>query len=124
MKTALDKVKEFHTAFGHPVADKLGFPDSERIVFRFNLIAEEMQELAQAIRSDKDIVDTADAMADLVYVVCGAALEFGIPLDKVFDEVHAANMRKLGVDGKPIYREDGKIMKPEDWTPPDIKAVL
>ena len=62
-------------------------------------------------------------MADIIYIVCGTAASYGIPLNKVFDEVHRSNMAKL-VDGKPIRREDGKILKPEGWTAPDIKKVL
>ena len=69
-------------------------------------------------------MEVADALADLVYVIYGAALEYGIPLDRVFAEVHRSNMAKLGADGRPILREDGKILKPDGWTLPNVAAAM
>jgi predicted HAD superfamily Cof-like phosphohydrolase len=86
------------------------------------LLAEEMYEYTVA-ENENDIIEIADALADIIYIACGTAASYGIPLDKVFEEVHRSNMAKL-VDGKPIYREDGKVLKPEGWTPPDIDGVL
>lgn len=118
-----DHVKVFHERFGLPVLDKPDFPSEERVVLRMNLISEEMGELASAVLN-RDIVEVADALADLLYVTYGMAHEFGIPIDKVFEEVQASNMTKLGEDGKPIKRADGKIMKGPNFRPPDIKSVL
>jgi predicted HAD superfamily Cof-like phosphohydrolase len=73
--------------------------------------------------SEDDIVEIADALADIIYIACGTAVSYGIPLNRVFDEVHRSNMAKL-VDGKVIRRADGKILKPDGWTPPDTKAAV
>jgi predicted HAD superfamily Cof-like phosphohydrolase len=91
---------------------------------RFDLIEEEFNELREALEAD-DIVEVADALGDIAYVVYGAAKTFGIPLDEVVDEIHRSNMSKLGEDGKPIYREsDRKVLKGENYFPPNIKAIL
>lgn len=98
-------------------------PSSKLFALRHELIREELAELKQA--HDKgDLIGIADALADLAYVVVGAAVAFGIPLDRVFDEVHRSNMSKLGEDGKPIYREDGKVLKGPNYTPPDIERSI
>ena len=117
-----NNVKEFHIAFGQRVGEKPELPNEEERVLRQKLLKEEFYEYLDG--EDKDnIVDIADALADIIYIACGTAVSYGIPLDKVFAEVHRSNMAKL-VDGKPIYREDGKVMKPAGWTPPDIEGVL
>ena len=87
------------------------------------MLCEEFYELITALNND-DLVELADGMADLIVVVCGTALSYGIPLDEVFAEVHLSNMSKLGEDGKPIYREDGKVLKGPYYHPPDIQGVL
>ena len=87
------------------------------------LIREEYEELEEAIEN-KDMVEVADALTDLLYVVYGAGHAFGIDLDECFLEVHESNMSKLGPDGKAIYREDGKVMKSDLYFKPDIKAIL
>ena len=115
-------VKDFHIAFGQRVGEKPELPDSKERTLRMKLLAEEMYE-DTAAENDNDIVEIADALADIIYIACGTAVAYGIPLDDVFEEVHASNMAKL-VDGKPIYREDGKVLKPEGWKPPDIESVL
>jgi predicted HAD superfamily Cof-like phosphohydrolase len=115
-------VRNFHVAFGQKVGGKPELPDTKERTLRMKLLAEEMYEYTAA-ENDNDIVEIADALADIIYIACGTAVAYGIPLDDVFEEVHASNMAKL-VDGKPIYREDGKVMKPEGWQPPDIKGVL
>jgi len=121
-------VRNFHVAFGQKVGEKPELPndgrnfnDKERMLRR-KLLLEEMNEYMEAEKGN-DLVEIADALADIIYIACGTAVAYGIPLDDVFEEVHASNMAKL-VDGKPIYREDGKVMKPEGWQPPDIKGVL
>ena len=117
-----NNVKEFHIAFGQRVGEKPELPNEEERVLRQKLLKEEFYEYLDG--EDKDnIVDIADALADIIYIACGTAVSYGIPLDKVFAEVHRSNMAKL-VDGKPIYREDRKVMKPAGWTPPDIEGVL
>lgn len=116
-------VRQFHQTFGHPVADKPELIDEYRSNLRLNLIAEEYAELENAVR-EGDLVEIADALADLEYVLHGMALEYGIPLHEVVAEVHRSNMTKLDDDGKPIYREDGKILKSKNYEPPRIKEVL
>lgn len=119
----LEQVAEFHRAFGLPVLASPTIPDWERIRLRLNLIAEEAIELDDAC-FDRDLVGIADGIGDLLYVVYGAALEFGIDIHAVFDEIHRSNMSKLGPDGQPIYRDDGKVMKGPGYMRPDIHAVL
>lgn len=116
-------VKDFHIAFGQRVGQQPNFPEdiSEREL-RIDLLSEEFNEYLNA-EETLDIVGIADALADIIYIACGTAVSYGIPLDEVFAEVHRSNMAKL-VDGKPIYRADGKVLKPEGWKPPDIKSIL
>lgn len=121
----LERVREFHQAFSHPVKD---VPDlcSEKLVFlRLNLIKEELQEL-EAACWDFSEAETLDALCDLQYVLDGAFLALGFHKFKEagMAEVHRSNMSKLGADGKPIYREDGKILKGPGYSPPDLEAVL
>lgn len=115
-------VKEFQTAVGQNVGTKPAFPSEEERELRIKLLAEEYDEY-QVGENNDDLENIAKELADIIYIVCGTAVSYGIPLDRVFDEVHRSNMAKL-VDGKPIRREDGKILKPEGWTPPDIKKIL
>jgi predicted HAD superfamily Cof-like phosphohydrolase len=115
-------VKEFHEAFGQRIGEKPEFPGREERILRRKLITEEFNELSDAEYAN-DLVEVADAIADIIYIACGTAVSYGIPLDDVFAEVHRSNMAKL-VDGKVIRREDGKVQKPEGWTAPDIKSVL
>lgn len=116
-------VREFHEAFGHPVAETVAVPETQLRKLRERLIEEEYYEVWSASLSE-DPVELAKELADLIYVIAGAALVWGIPLDEVFEAVHESNMSKLGPDGKPIYREDGKVIKPEGWQPPDIASIL
>ena len=117
-------VLEFHRAAGAYVSDEptLDVPAEVRDL-RLRLISEELDELRAALESD-DLPGAADALADLLYVVHGAALAFGIPIDEVFAEVHRANLGKLGSSAGAIEREDGKVLKPDGWKPPDIERVL
>ncbi|MFO8059584.1 MAG: hypothetical protein R6U70_02880, partial [Bacillota bacterium] len=101
------------------VGESPGLPDKDAIVLRLRLIREELSELEKSI-DGQDIVDVADALADLLYVTYGTAIAFGIDIRPVFKEVHRANMTKEG--GK--VRADGKILKPEGWKPPRIEDVL
>lgn len=121
--TNFEMVREFMNAFGQEVKTKPELPSTEISDLRIGLIQEELEELIWAIR-DKDIVEVADALTDILYVTYGAGLAFGIDLDKCFAEVQRSNMTKLGSDGKPIYREDGKIQKGPNYDPPNLKKVL
>jgi predicted HAD superfamily Cof-like phosphohydrolase len=121
--TPLQMVRQFHEAFGVPAYDTPRIPPDNRVNLRVDLIDEEWNETGDAIESE-DLVEIADGLADLVVVIYGTALEYGIDLDAVLEEVHASNMAKLGADGKPILRADGKVLKPEGWKPPNIAAVL
>lgn len=118
-----EKVKQFMETYGQSVPTKPAFPDRDTIHLRMDLIEEELDELRLAI-VDENIVEVADALTDILYVVYGAGLTFGINLDKTFAEVHRSNMSKLGEDGKPIHREDGKILKGPNYTPPDLTFIL
>lgn len=116
-------VKNFHIAFGQRVGEKPELPtNTQERDLRKKLLQEEFDEYNQA-EQEGDIVEIADALADIIYIACGTAVAYGIPLDKIFNEVHRSNMAKL-VNGQPIYRADGKVLKPEGWTAPDIKGVL
>lgn len=118
------QVGEFHRIYDLPVAER---PDAtisaEQAALRQALIEEETSELREAV-ADQDIVAVADALADIVYVAYGTACVYGIDLDAVLDEVHASNMTKLGADGRPVRRADGKILKGPGFRQPDIAAAL
>ena len=116
-------VKDFHKAFGQRIGNYPHLPsDPDERQLRIRLLKEEFNEYFDGEVKD-DIVEIADAIADIIYIACGTAVSYGIPLDDVFAEVHRSNMAKL-VDGKVIRREDGKVQKPEGWTAPDIRGVL
>jgi len=121
--TNFESVKEFMETFGQEVRTKPEVPDSEIVNLRIELIAEELEELWDACK-DKDIIGIADALTDILYVTYGAGHAFGVDLDKCFAEVQRSNMSKLGEDGKPIYREDGKVMKGPNYSEPDLKTTL
>ena len=116
-------VGTFMETFGQEIKTKPEFPDAETTNLRLELISEELEELYDAMES-KDIVGVADALTDILYVTYGAGHAFGVDLDKCFEEVQRSNMSKLGEDGKPIYRDDGKVMKGENYSPPDLKKCL
>ena len=116
-------VREYHEAFGHPVGTTPERIDPIRAEIRKEWTLDEVFELEDAILAD-DIVEVADALADIIYFCYGTAVEYGIDLEPVFEEVHQSNMAKLFPDGKPRSRQDGKTIKPEGWLPPDIARVL
>ena len=118
-----DDVKAFMKAFKQPVSEKAAFPDYKIVDLRYDLIQEEVFELSEAI-DHADIVGVADALADILYVTYGAAASFGIDLDACFKEVHRSNMSKLDANGQPIYREDGKVLKSELYSKPDLSPIL
>ena len=121
--TNSDKVAQFMRAMGQDIREKSGFPDRETIDLRLSLIEEECEELIDAINA-KDLKEVADAICDLLYVTYGAAHAFGINADVGFQNVHLSNMSKLGEDGKPIYRDDGKVEKGPNYFPPKIERAL
>jgi predicted HAD superfamily Cof-like phosphohydrolase len=116
-------VGTFMKTFGQEVKTVPEFPDKDTIELRIELIGEELNEFWDAC-DQKDIVAAADALADILYVTYGAAHAFGIDVDACFAEVQRSNMSKLGEDGKPIYREDGKVLKGPNYSEPDLKSVL
>lgn len=121
--TNFKDVGTFMETFGQEVKTKPEFPDAETVQLRIELIGEELNEFWDAC-NEKDIVGVADALADILYVTYGAGHAFGIDLDKCFKEVQRSNMSKLGEDGKPIYREDGKVLKGPNYSEPDLKSIL
>jgi predicted HAD superfamily Cof-like phosphohydrolase len=122
-ETNFEKVENFMLAFGQDVKPVPELADFNTAELRLDLIQEEVQELSVAIDND-DIVEIADALTDILYVVYGAGHAYGIDLDECFNEVHSSNMSKLGEGGKPIYREDGKVLKGPNYFPPDLEGVL
>ena len=121
--TNFELVGDFMEAFGQDVQFEPTWPDFNTRELRLELIAEELDELSDAV-ADRDMVQIADALTDLLYVVYGAGHTFGIDLDECFQEVHSSNMSKLGEDGRPIHREDGKVMKGPNYFEPDLEAIL
>tara|TARA_B100000029_G_scaffold452498_1_gene477743 strand:+ start:645 stop:1025 length:381 start_codon:yes stop_codon:yes gene_type:complete len=121
--TNFELVGDFMESMDQEVRIKPSFPDEGIQKLRLDLIEEELDELQYGI-DNKSLVDIADALTDLLYVVYGAGHAFGIDLDDCFHEVHRSNLSKLGPDFKPIKREDGKVLKPETYSPPDLKTVL
>ena len=118
-----DDVKNFMNIYEQEVKTKPSFPSEKIVQLRYDLIKEELDELSVAI-NDKDIVEVADALTDLLYVVYGAGHSFGIDLDKCFAEVQRSNLSKLNIDGKPIYNENGKVMKGPNYSKPNLKKFL
>jgi len=116
-------VKKFMVTFGQEVKNKAEFPNEKITKLRYDLIKEELEELAQAIK-DKDIKEVADALTDILYVTYGAGHAFGIDLDKCFEEVQSSNMSKLDANGRPIYNENGKVMKGPNYFKPDLSKFI
>lgn len=121
--TNFELVGDFMEVFGQEVKDEPGFPDWNTCALRLDLISEEERELEVAL-ANEDIVGVADALTDLLYVVYGAGHAFGIDLDACFAEVHRSNLSKLGPNGEPLYREDGKVLKGPNYFDPDLTAIL
>lgn len=117
------KVEEFMRAFDQQIPSTPTIPDEKVQKLRYDLIDEELTELHCGMQNG-DIIEIADALTDLLYVVYGAGLAYGIDLDKIFTEVHRSNMTKLGADGKPQRREDGKVIKGPSYEPPRIDLIL
>lgn len=122
MITNFERVTAFHSATRQVDRDTPGFPTPEVLALRMELVGEEHKELMEAI-AFRDLAEVADAIGDLLYVVYGTARAFGIDADAVFAEVHRSNMSKL-VDGRPLLREDGRVLKPVTFSPPDFTRIL
>ena len=121
--TNFESVRKFMETFGQEIKENAEFPKEKITLLRYDLIKEELEELNQAIK-DNDIKEVADALTDILYVTYGAGHAFGIDLDKCFEEVQKSNMSKLGLDGKPIYNDDGKVMKGPNYFKPDLNKFI
>ena len=121
--TNFDKVGEFMKTFGQDVKSKPSFSTDKINDLRISLIQEELDELKEAM-NDKDLLEVADALTDILYVTYGAGHAFGINLDKCFSEVQRSNMSKLGEDNKPIYNNEGKVLKGPNYFKPNFKKIL
>ena len=126
MHKQLHAVKEFHTAFAIGYSENpKGHLGEDKNLLRFNLMKEENEEYFEAVEND-DLVEIADALGDMLYILCGTIIEHGLQhkIEEVFDEIQRSNMSKLGEDGQPIYREDGKVMKGPNYFKPDFTTIL
>lgn len=122
----LDAVKKFHETYGLGVSQKpIASLGKAKNLLRFNLMKEENEEYIAAANAN-DIVEVADALGDMLYILCGTMIEHGMQekIEAVFDEIQNSNMSKLGEDGKPIYREDGKVLKGPNYFKPNIKQFF
>lgn len=126
MKNKIAAVQAFHEAFGlgmkHTPTANL---DVNKNLLRYKLMREENEEYLDAA-NNKDLVEVADALGDMLYILCGTIIEHGMQhkIDEVFNEIQKSNMSKLGADGKPIYREDGKVLKGPNYFKPNIQSIL
>jgi predicted HAD superfamily Cof-like phosphohydrolase len=126
MKNKIKAVNEFHKAFGLGIQNS---PTAEleinRNLLRYKLMREENEEYLDAA-NNKDLVEVADALGDMLYILCGTIIEHGMQhkIEEVFNEIQKSNMSKLGADGKPIFREDGKVLKGPNYFKPDINSIL
>lgn len=126
MQKQLKAVQLFHETYGLGVSNELKADlGNLKNELRFNLMKEENEEYLEAVQNN-DIVEIADALGDMLYILCGTILEHGLQhkIEAVFDEIQRSNMSKLGEDGKPIYREDGKVMKGPNYFKPNFEAIL
>jgi len=118
-----DEVKKFMETFGQMVRTEPQFPDEKTMKLRYDLIKEELDELELAMKT-KNLKEIADALTDILYVTYGAGYAYGVDLDKCFKEVQRSNMSKLGLDGKPIFNEKGKVMKGPNYSEPNLKKFV
>jgi predicted HAD superfamily Cof-like phosphohydrolase len=126
MKETINKVKKFHEVFGLEYHEEPTVNISDRIIeLRHRLMQEENDEYLEAAKA-RDLTLIADALGDKLYILCGTIIAHGLQykIEEVFEEIHRSNMSKLDEEGKPIYREDGKIMKSKKYFLPDIKGIL
>ena len=126
MKKSLSAVQEFHEAFGLGVKEEptanIGL---KKVQLRYELMKEENEEYLEAAKKG-DLLEVADALGDMLYILCGTIVEHGLQhkIDAVFEEIQRSNMSKLGENGNPVYREDGKVLKGPNYSPPDLEKIL
>ena len=126
MQNQLKSVHEFHTAFGLGInKDPTGNLGENKNLLRYNLMKEENEEYLEAVQND-DIIEIADALGDMLYILCGTIIEHGLQnkIEAVFHQIQQSNMSKLNTDGKPIYREDGKVLKGPNYFKPNFDEIL
>lgn len=117
------KVKEFQTIFKSHVSENPILPNIEERDLRKRLLEEEYNEYLEG-ENNNDIVEIADALGDMLYIIYGTAVSYGLPINEIFNEIHASNMSKLDENGNPIFREDGKILKGKNYFKPDLKSII
>lgn len=126
IKKPIEAVKKFHETYnlGYRETPKANLGEAKNLL-RFELMCEENEEYLAAANAN-DLVEVADALGDMLYILCGTIIEHGMQhkIEEVFDEIQRSNLSKLGKDGNPIYREDGKVMKGPNYTPPNIKQFF
>lgn len=126
IKKPIKAVTEFHNAFRLSIEHKPKSDISSEITeLRYNLMKEENEEYLQAVKSN-DLIEIGDALGDMLYILCGTIISHGFQdkIEAIFDEIQRSNMSKLGADGKPIYREDGKVLKGPNYFKPNIEKIL
>lgn len=126
MRKSLQAVQEFHRAFGLGIAPKpTGDLSSEKVQLRYELMKEENEEYLEAAK-EGNLVEIADALGDMLYILCGTIIEHGMQdkILQVFEEIQRSNMSKLGEDGKPVYREDGKVLKGPNFSKPELEKIF
>ncbi|MEC7247013.1 MAG: nucleoside triphosphate pyrophosphohydrolase family protein [Bacteroidota bacterium] len=126
MQNQLKSVKKFHQAFGVKISNKPTLELSKDILkLRHSLMQEENNEYLKAVE-EKNLIEVADALGDMLYILCGTILTHGFQnlIEDIFDEIQSSNMSKLGDDGKPIYRNDGKVLKGPNYKKPNIKKII
>jgi len=126
MKKKIESVQKFHEAFGLGMKDEpTANLDMKKNLLRYELMREENEEYLEAANNN-DLVEVADALGDMLYILCGTIIEHGMQhkIEAVFNEIQRSNMSKLGADGKPIYREDGKVLKGPNYFKPNILKIL
>jgi predicted HAD superfamily Cof-like phosphohydrolase len=126
IKKEIAAVQEFHEAFGLEIQHQPTVALDEKVIdLRYNLMKEENEEYLEAAQAG-DLVEVADALGDMLYILCGTIISHGFQdkIEAVFDEIQRSNMSKLGTDGKPIFREDGKVMKGPNYFKPNIAGLL
>ena len=126
IKKPIEAVTKFHEAYGLGIENKPQANLSEKIVeLRYNLMKEENEEYLQAAQ-DNDLIEIGDALGDMLYILCGTIIAHGFQdkIEAIFEEIQRSNMSKLDTDGKPIYREDGKVMKGPNYFKPDLEKII
>lgn len=120
-----EKLWEFHETYNAARSRVPALPPEEHELrtLRKRLLEEEFHEYLEG-EANNDLREIADALGDIIYIAYGTAVAYGLPMKEIFDEIHRSNMSKLGEDGKPIYREDGKVLKGPNYTPPDIASII